>query len=220
MAEPILSADRTARAELVSTGIKPVGNNWNRRIAAFFDRLAPEWDARMVIDEAKLNFILDAAGVGKGAVVLDVACGTGVLFPYFLRRDVARVIAVDIAAEMARIAAQKVDDPRFEVICGDIQLIPVYRRCDCCVIYNAFPHFEDPPRLVARLARWLKPGGRLTVAHGMGLEALRRHHAGGAAHVSREMLEEDELAAVLAPWFAVDTKIADREKYIVSGKRK
>ena len=91
--------------------------------------------------------------------------------------------------------------PRVEVICGDIETIPVRRRCDCCVVYNAFPHFEDPLRLVARLVRWLKPGGRLTVAHGMSLEALQRHHTGGAAHVSRAMLSVEELAAVLAPWF-------------------
>ena len=214
MAEPILTADET---EPISVGLETTRNNWNQKVATFFDRLAPEWDARMVIDEAKLNFILDAAGVKKEAVVLDVACGTGVLFPYYLRRSVAQVIGVDISAEMARIAAQKVDDPRVEVICGDIETIPVRRRCDCCVVYNAFPHFEDPLRLVARLVRWLKPGGRLTVAHGMSLEALRRHHTGGAAHVSRAMLSVEELAAVLAPWFAVDTKIADREKYIVSG---
>ncbi|HHW11604.1 MAG TPA: class I SAM-dependent methyltransferase [Firmicutes bacterium] len=217
MAGAILSAGGTAP---VSVGFKPAEDSWNQRVISFFDRMAPEWDARMIIDEAKLSFILDAAGVRKGAVVLDVACGTGVLFPYYLRRNVARVIGVDISAEMVRIAAQKVADPRFEVICGDIQRIPVRSDCDCCVIYNAFPHFEDPRRLVASLARWLKPGGRLTVAHSMGLEALRRHHAGSAAHVSREMLSAEELAAVLAPWFAVDTMIADREKYIVSGKRK
>ena len=153
MAEPILTADET---EPISARLKRTRNNWNQKVATFFDRLAPEWDARMVIDEAKLNFILDAAGVKKEAVVLDVACGTGVLFPYYLRRSVAQVIGVDISAEMARIAAQKVDDPRVEVICGDIETIPVRRRCDCCVVYNAFPHFEDPLHLPVLSAgsRW------------------------------------------------------------------
>lgn len=217
MAEPILSADAT---ELISTGFKPAGNSWKHEVATFFDRLAPQWDARMVTDEAKIKFILDAAEVKENAVVLDVACGTGVLFPYYLRRNVAHVVGVDISAEMARLAAKKVNDPRFEVIRGDIEVIPVHRFCDCGVIYNAFPHFEDPPRLIARLARWLKPNGRLTVAHGMSLEALRRHHLKSAKHVSREMLPVDELAKVLFPWFEVDTAVADREKYIVSGKRK
>jgi len=191
--------------------------SWNRRIISFFDRMAPEWDQRMVKDDSKINLILDAAKVAENSVVLDVACGTGVLFPYFLERNVSRVIGVDISPEMARIAAEKFKDPRIEVICGDIETIPVLMLCDCCVIYNAFPHFENPKRLISRLAGWLKPGGRLTVAHGMSLEALQKHHAGHARHVSRQMLSTDELAELLSPWFSVDVKISDEEKFVVSG---
>jgi len=188
-----------------------------KEIAAFFDRMAPTWDDHMVTDDDKLALILDTAGVTKNRTVLDVACGTGVLFPYYLRRDVSRVIGVDISAEMTRIAAAKLHDPRVEVVCGDIEILPVLMQCDCCMVYNAFPHFEDPARLIARLVPWLKPGGRLTVAHSMGVEALARHHAGDASHVSRAMLSADELSGILAPWFEVDARISDAEKYIVSG---
>ena len=52
-----------------------------KEIIAYFDRCAPQWDARMVTDDGKINGILDAAGVREHDVVLDVACGTGVLFP-------------------------------------------------------------------------------------------------------------------------------------------
>lgn len=188
-------------------------------LISFFDRAAPDWDTHMVTDDRKIEFILDRAGVCAGRTVLDVACGTGVLFPYYLQRNVARLIGVDISPEMARIAAEKATDPSISVICGDIETLPVSERCDCCVIYNAFPHFEDPPRLIARLAQWVKPGGRITVAHGMSLEALHRHHAGRAEHVSRPMLSPQALAALLAPWFAVDTALSDDEKYVVSGVR-
>ena len=188
-------------------------------IIAYFDRCAPQWDARMVTDDVKISTILDAAGVREHGVVLDVACGTGVLFPYYLRRNVARVIGVDISPEMAKIAASKLHDPRIEVLCGDVETIPVRMPCDCCVIYNAFPHFAEPERLVERLARWVKPGGRLTVAHSMGLEALRRHHAGRAEHVSREMLPPEELALVMTPWFRADILMSDEGRYLVSGKR-
>lgn len=186
-------------------------------VVAFFDRLAPEWDAGMVKDDRKIGCILDAAGVKAGTTVLDVACGTGVLFPYYLERGVARVIGVDISPQMARIAADKWDDSRIEVICGDIETLPVQLLCDCCVVYNAFPHFESPERLVAQLASWLRPGGCLTVAHGMSLAALQRHHAGRAAHISREMLAPEALAALMEPWFTAETQVADEGKYIVSG---
>ena len=121
-------------------------------LISFFDRAASEWDARMVTDERKIEYILDRAGVCTGSMVLDVACGTGVLFPYYLRRNPARVIAVDISPEMARIAAQKAEGTVIEVLCGDIETLSPETLCDCCVVYNAFPHFEDPSRLIARLA--------------------------------------------------------------------
>ena len=190
-----------------------------KEIIAYFDRCAPQWDARMVADSGKINSILDNAGIWEQVTVLDVACGTGVLFPYYLSRNVARVIGVDISAEMVKIAASKLHDPRIEVICGDVETIPVRMQCDCCVIYNAFPHFEEPERLVERLAQWVKPGGRLTVAHSMGLEALRRHHAGRAEHVSREMLPPKDRAAVLSPWFRADILTSDEELYLVSANR-
>ncbi len=188
-------------------------------IAAYFDAAAPTWDDHMVTDDGKIAFLLDGAGVRENTIVLDVACGTGVLFPYYLRRGVARVIGVDLSAGMTQIAAAKYHDPRIEVLCGDVETIPILRRCDCCMVYNAFPHFPDPAGLLAALARWVKPGGRLAVAHSMSLAALRRHHAGSARAVSREMLPPEELAALMAPWFQVDTALADEEKYLVAGTR-
>lgn len=190
-----------------------------KEIIAFFDRQASSWDARMVADDAKIQFILDAAGVTKNCSALDVACGTGVLFPFYLARNVARVTGVDISAEMARIAATKLRDPRVEVLCGDMETIPVHRKYDCCIVYNAFPHFENPQRLISQLAGWVKPGGRLAIAHGMSLAKLRAHHRVRAEGVSREMLRTEELAALLAPWFDVRLAVSDDEKYVVAGCR-
>lgn len=189
-------------------------------VRSFFDAAAPGWDADMVTDSEKLTAILDAAGVGPGSRVLDVACGTGVLFPWYLRRQAGTVLGVDLSPEMVRIAAGKVTDPRIRVLCADMETLPVTEAFDCCVVYNAFPHFEDPERLVSRLALWVRPGGRIAIAHSMGLETLRRHHAGAAKDVSREMLPAPALTALLEPWFAVDTAVSDADKYIVAGTRR
>lgn len=186
-------------------------------VIEFFDSLAPYWDKDLVVDREKINFILDKAGVGSGSRVLDVACGTGVLFPFCVQRGVAQVTAVDISPEMAKIAAGKTDDPRLQVICGDIEALEPTGSFDCCVVYNAFPHFPEPERLIGALAKWLRPGGRLTVAHGMSLAALNAHHSGRAAKVSRGMLPAPELAELFAAHFQVDTALSDEEKYVVSG---
>ena len=186
-------------------------------IMEFFDRLAPHWDDGLMVDEAKINAILDAAGVGPGSHVLDVACGTGVLFPFYAQRNAAKVTGVDISPEMVKIALRKIEGPRFEALCADIETLPVAQKYDCCVVYNAFPHFPEPARLIERLSAWLKPGGRLTVAHGMSLEVLNRHHAGSAAEVSRGLIPAPEMAALFSGRFRVDRAVSDEEKYIVSG---
>ena len=78
----------------------------------------------------------------------------------------------------------------------------------------------DSTWLVERLSHWLKSGGRLTVAHGMSLDALRMHHKGRADSVSREMLTAEELSAVFAPYFDVDVAVSDDEKFMVSGAKR
>ena len=50
-------------------------------VISFFDRCAPNWDAEMIRNEPVIRTILDNAGIRAGMDVLDVACGTGVLFP-------------------------------------------------------------------------------------------------------------------------------------------
>ena len=191
-----------------------------KEIAAFFDRMAPEWDANMIKSDEKINFILDAAGVKENSVVLDVACGTGVMFPYYLARGAERVIGVDISVQMARIAASKMHDQRVEVICGDVEEIPVERLCDCCVVYNAFPHFESPERLVERLSHWLKSGGRLTVAHGMSREKIDAHHHGSASKVSMGLMPAEQLAGIFGRHLDVTAVISDEDMYQVAGKRR
>ena len=188
-----------------------------QNIIEFFDRCAPWWDDDMIRNEPIIAKILDNGGIRQGVHVLDVACGTGVLFPDYLQRGAASVTGIDIAPEMAKIAAAKF--PQVKVICGDVETEPFDRQFDVIMVYNAFPHFPDPAALVARLAALTKTGGRLSVAHGMSRAALIRHHE-RASTVSIDLLEEGELAKIFAPWFDVDVVISDDQMYQVSGVRK
>ncbi|MBR2641951.1 MAG: methyltransferase domain-containing protein, partial [Lentisphaeria bacterium] len=84
------------------------GSNLDKKdIIAFFDRCAPTWDAEMIKRDEIIEQILDNAEVGAGMEVLDVACGTGVMFDYYLARNVASVTGIDISPEMAKLAAGK-----------------------------------------------------------------------------------------------------------------
>lgn len=188
-------------------------------VIAFFDHMASHWDADMIRDDAVIGKILDGAGVKPGVRVLDVACGTGVLFPDYLRRGVASVTAVDISPEMVRIAKEKFPQENVTVLCGDIEHITLDQSFDCIVVYNAFPHFPDPERLIATLSGLLAPGGTLTVAHGMSRAKIDRHHEGAASKVSVGLMHEDRLADIFAKHLQVTVKISDNRMYQVTGTK-
>ena len=138
-----------------------------------------------------IRTILDQAHVDAEADVLDVACGTGVLFPDYLDRKVRTLTGIDISPEMARRAQEKF--PQVRVICGDVEEWPFDEQFDVVMVYNAFPHFPDPARLIARLAELTRQGGYLSVAHGMSREKLLAHHAGAASRVSIDLPEHNTL---------------------------
>ena len=190
-------------------------------VIEFFDRYAPRWDDDQVPKDKIINRILDNANVTEGQEVLDVACGTGVLFPFYLERKVASVTGIDISHEMARRAAEK--HAAFEnirVICGDVEETRFDGQFDNVMVYNAFPHFPDPERLIATLASLTKEGGRLTVAHSASREQIDNHHSGAASKVSNGLMYAEELKALFDPYFEVDIQISNQEMYQVSGVKR
>ena len=190
-------------------------------IIEFFDRCAPTWDAEMIKSEAIVGKILDNAEVGAGMDILDVACGTGVLFDYYLGRGVASVTGIDISPEMAKLAAEKfAGEPKVQVICGDVEEYAFNRKFDRIVVYNAFPHFPYPKRLIKTLAGLLKEDGRLTVAHGQSREAIDGHHKGSASKVSNGLMEAERLKRIFDAHFDVEVVISNRHMYQVSGVKR
>ncbi len=192
-----------------------------RDIIEFFDRCAPTWDAEMIKSDVKIGKILDNVEIGPGMDVLDVACGTGVMFDYYLQRGVASVTGIDISPEMAKIAAEKyAAEDKVQVICGDVEEYAFGRKFDRIVVYNAFPHFPYPKRLIKILAGLLKEDGRLTVAHGMSREAIDGHHSGAASKVSNGLMSAESLKRIFDAHFDVEVVVSNRHMYQVSGVRR
>ena len=187
-------------------------------IIEFFDRLAPQWDADMIKSDAIIATIFQNANIAPGQKVLDVACGTGVLSPYYLQTGVAHVIGVDISPEMTKIAQGKFPQANVEILCGDVENLSLPNDFDAVMVYNAFPHFPHPEKLISRLAGLLKPGGTLTVAHGMSRAKIDAHHQGSASKVSMGLMHEDALAQLMAKHLQVTAKISNDEMYQVTGQ--
>ena len=190
-------------------------------IIDFFDRCAPSWDAEMVKNDIIIGKILDNAEIGAGMDILDVACGTGVMFDYYLSRGAGSVTGIDIAPQMAKIAAEKyAGEAKVQVICADVEAYAFDRKFDRIVVYNAFPHFPYPKRLIKTLAKLLKEDGRLTVAHGMSREAIDNHHSGSASKVSNGLMSAENLKRIFDAHFDVEVVISNRHMYQVSGVKR
>ena len=188
-------------------------------VIQFFDSYAPRWDQEMIKCDRKINLILDNVGVKAGKKVLDVACGTGVLIPYYLGREVGSVLGVDISPKMIEIAKSKFDNENVSFLAADVENAEIDRDFDVIVVYNAFPHFQDGERLVKCLAGHLREGGKLTIAHGASRERIDAHHSGAACKVSNGLMEADKLSDIFAKYLKVTTVISDSEMYQVVGEK-
>ena len=128
-----------------------------RNDPAQYDDLAAEWWRPRGAFEplhwlAKARAALIPPGTG---VLLDVACGGGLLAPHVTGYA---HLGVDVGASATRIAKQHgVSTAR-----GDVLRLPVRdKTVDVVVAGEVFEHVRDLDGMVAEIARVLKPGGML-----------------------------------------------------------
>jgi ubiquinone/menaquinone biosynthesis C-methylase UbiE len=115
----------------------------------------------------KPDQILDALALRPGQVVCDIGAGTG----YFALRaakrlgENGRVFAVDVEPKILDVLRARIEKTGVRnvtpvlAVAADPLLPP--RSCDLVLIVDAYHHFPDRPRYLARLTALLKPGGRL-----------------------------------------------------------
>lgn len=188
-----------------------------KEIADYFNRKAECWDEHQRQDTDKIERILDEADTREGMEVLDVACGTGVLFPHLLKRGI-KVTAIDIATGMCEKAKDKY--PEVEVINADVEEYDFKgRKFDRIFVYNAFPHFISPENLIRTLSGLLKEDGVLTIAHSRGREMINHHHMKISENVSRSLISADECMRIITRYLDKGALLSDEDIYLVSGIR-
>ncbi len=111
-----------------------------------------------VVGERHLGFL--SGGLVRGARVLDMGCGRGVILGALADRGF-EVHGVEISANAARGA-----DPRAEIRIAAQLAEADYPEdfFDQVVIWHVFEHLADPRGTLATVHRILKPGGRLIMA--------------------------------------------------------
>jgi demethylmenaquinone methyltransferase/2-methoxy-6-polyprenyl-1,4-benzoquinol methylase len=104
---------------------------------------------------------LERAGLGPGAKVLDVACGTGLMSLAATRLTQGRIVltGVDPSPGMAARARMKVPLEYFE---GRAESLPVSDGVfDFVMMGYALRHMTDLSRALREFGRVLRPGGRV-----------------------------------------------------------
>lgn len=190
----------------------------------FFNEVADKWDQMCNHDEAKLRYIARAAGISQGDYVLDVGTGTGVMIPYIheMAGDEGEITAIDLAEKMLEVAKQKHPFNNVRFVLGDIYDVHLPKNhFDVIMCYSVFPHFQDKPKVVSRMAGLLKPGGRLVIAHSQSRKAINELHTKSSDVVNNDDLPEADVIegfmkeAGLEPFLTIDSE----EMFIVIGKK-
>ena len=131
--------------QAISEAQRPI---WNSAAAAYPD-----------VTAAAVGPLLDAASVGEGTVVLDVACGPGLVAAAAEARR-ALVTGLDFAEDMVDEARRQ--HPSIEFRVGDAAALPFDDEAfDALVIGFGLLHMAEPQNVLAQAKRVLKPGGRV-----------------------------------------------------------
>ena len=149
---------------------------------AYFDALGSGWDElrEVFFTSAVRERALAVAGVAPGTLAADLGAGTGYMTEALLAAG-ARVIAVDASPSMLDALAAKFPPPaEVERRVGAAEALPLADASVESAFANMLlHHVEEPPAVLAEMARIVKPGGALVVtdldAHDFSFLAREQH---------------------------------------------
>lgn len=164
----------------------------------YFDRHAYKWDQLYHSEtDDKLKKLLNSFRLRKGSQVLDLGCGTGILFPHILKAvgRKGRLYGVDLSEQMLFEARRKYPHENIFLIRALAENLPFLpESVDYVIAFASFPHFESKARAIKEISRVLKKGGRLFIAHLLGRKGLQEHHrSSGDIEVMRDILPAEKV---------------------------
>jgi ubiquinone/menaquinone biosynthesis C-methylase UbiE len=181
----------------------------------FFDKLAGEWDLSFTAEDLeRLTRVVNRLQITVGYDILDLGCGTGILFDMLRRRvgDDGTVTGIDFSLQMADRAHRNFPFDNVNVVDGDVVALPFRGSCfDMAIAFSSFPHFSDRPKALAETRRVLKPGAAFHIVHLMSSrETSDMHHRVGGVVAHDSLPGVDEMTKLLSTTGFVHVKIEDK----------
>jgi len=127
-------------------------------VIAHFTARSDHYDqsSRWCTDQALLAGIFAHLTPAPDAVVLDVACGTGLVSRHFKGR-VGKLIGVDLTEAMFKQGRRHVDG----LVQGSAEALPFQDNVFALAIERQGIQFMDAQKAVAEMARTVRPGGKV-----------------------------------------------------------
>jgi len=188
----------------------------------FFDELAAEWDLNFTAEDMeRLSRLVDELGVRQGMDIIDLGCGTGILFDMLRRRvgDEGSILGVDFSIEMARKAHRNFPFDNVNVVDADAIMLPFKNSCfDMAVAFSAFPHFSNQQAAIDEIHRVLKPQAKFYIIHlDSSREVAAQHRRIGGVVENDQIPDESRLRHMFNSSKFTNVTIQDKPgRYLLS----
>jgi ubiquinone/menaquinone biosynthesis C-methylase UbiE len=192
--------------------------NHETRVRDEFTRQAETFSASAAITDAALTQrFVTALGEAARGLVLDVACGPGILSAA-IAKTAREVVAFDLTPEMLKNAAQRCNAAGLTNVTfreGNAAELPFADGAfDAVVTRLSVHHFDQPERVISEIFRVLRPGGSFVIADVISSEVPAEAELQNAIEILRDpshvrMLPASELTSLVkGAGFAIESELS------------
>jgi ubiquinone/menaquinone biosynthesis C-methylase UbiE len=166
-------------------------------LRAYFDRHASSWDKMLRYDEraSDLFEVVSWFGLAEGDWVLDVGTGTGILLPLIGQAIGAKgmLVGFDFSFKMLEKAKHRPCPGGKIIVNATVESLPFQSGIfDHIICFSALPHFPNKLKALLEMAKVLKSGGDLFIAHLKSVEELNQFHQNLEGPLANDLLPPPE----------------------------